>query len=137
MGEVTLYNYWRSSSSWRVRIALNLKGIAYEYRAVHLKNGEQNDPAFADINPMGYVPVLEIDGHVLTESLPIIEYLDETRPAPPLLPADPLGRHRARRLAEQVNAGIQPVQNLRVMLKVDADHNVGLQGRIAWGPALD
>jgi maleylpyruvate isomerase len=113
-----LYNYWRSSASWRVRIALAHKRIPYEYRAVHLARdgGEQYTPSYvADINPMSQVPVLELDDlsppRRIAQSLAILEYLEERFPDPPLLPSDPWSRARARQLAEIVNAGIQPFQN--------------------------
>jgi maleylacetoacetate isomerase len=114
---VTLYGYWRSSAAWRVRIALNLKGLAWQSHPVHLVRGggEQHAPAFRALNPQGLVPALEIDGRVLTQSLAIIEYLDETRPAPPLLPADAPGRARVRSLAQLVAADIHPLNNLRVL----------------------
>jgi maleylacetoacetate isomerase len=114
---VVLYNYWRSSASWRVRIALGLKGIAYEYRAVNLvaNGGEQYGDEHRARNPMRELPTLEIDGLTLSQSLPIIEYLDETRPEAPLLPPDAAGRARCRQVAEIVNASIQPAQNLRIL----------------------
>jgi maleylacetoacetate isomerase len=114
---VKLYGYWRSSAAWRVRIALNLKGLAWQSAPVHLVRGggEQHAPAFRALNPQGLVPALEIDGRVLTQSLAIIEYLDETRPDPPLLPADAPGRARVRSLAQLVAADIHPLNNLRVL----------------------
>jgi maleylpyruvate isomerase len=121
-----LYSYYRSSSSYRVRIALNLKGLPYEYASVHLarNGGEQFAAAFRAVNPQFQVPVLEleIDGKVvrLTQSLAIIEYLDERWPTPPLLPSDPLRRARARQLAEIVNSGIQPLSNALVLRRVAA-----------------
>jgi maleylpyruvate isomerase len=114
-----LYNYFRSTSSWRVRIALNWKGLSYEYVAVPLLEGAQDAPEHRARSPMGKIPVLELDdGRVVTESMAIIEYLDETHPEPPLLPRDPFGRARARMLAEMVNSGIQPFQNLQVLREV-------------------
>ncbi len=113
-----LYNYWRSSASWRVRIALNLKGIAYEYDAVSLiaDGGRQHTESYRALNPMAQVPTLEFDvggvTHRLTQSIAIIEYLEERFPTPSLLPKDPYLRARARALAEVVNSGIQPLQNL-------------------------
>jgi maleylpyruvate isomerase len=120
---VKLYDYWRSSSAWRVRIALAWKGIAVERQVVSLiKNGgEQHTPAYRDVNPIGQVPVLELDdGRRLTQSMAILEYLEERYPAPPFLPADPWLRARARQLAEMVNAGIQPLQNLSVLQHLKA-----------------
>ncbi len=110
-----LYNYWRSSASWRVRIALNLKGVAYEYVPVNLiaNGGEQHGEAHRARNPMRQVPALELDdGRVLTQSVAIVEWLDETFATPALLPRDPYLRARARALVEVVNSGIQPLQNL-------------------------
>lgn len=119
-----LYGYWRSSATWRVRIGLHLKGVEHRYEPVHLVRGggEQHGEAHQARNPMGQVPVLEVEGPhgpvLLTQSLAILEWLDERYPAPPLLPADPLGRARARALAEVVNSGIQPLQNLGVGRRV-------------------
>lgn len=113
-----LHNYWRSSASWRVRIGLHLKGVAFEYVPVNLiaDGGAQKTDAYRALNPMMQVPTLTfVEGGVtrrLTQSLPILEWLDETHPTPPLLPKDPFLRARARALAEVVNAGIQPMQNL-------------------------
>lgn len=114
---MTLHGYWRSTAAWRVRIALNLKGLEWRSAPVHLlrDGGEQRAPAFRALNPQGLVPALEIDGQVLTQSLAIIEYLDETRPRPPLLPADAPGRARVRSLAQLVAADIHPLNNLRVL----------------------
>jgi maleylpyruvate isomerase len=121
-----LHNYWRSSASWRVRIALNLKGLSWEYAAVHLvrDGGDQHRDAFRSLNPLGQVPVLELEdeGRVvhLAQSMAILEYIEERWPEPPLLPADRVGRARARMLAEMVNAGIQPLQNLSVTQRLQA-----------------
>jgi maleylpyruvate isomerase len=116
---VILYDYWRSSSAWRVRIALHLKQISVERRAVNLigNGGEQHGPDFRALNPFSEVPVLVISDaagapRVIAQSMAILHYLEERFPAPPLLPADPWLRARARQLAEMVNAGIQPFQNL-------------------------
>jgi maleylpyruvate isomerase len=110
-----LYNYWRSSSSYRVRIALHLKELPFEYMVVNLLTDEQKTPEHRARSPLGTVPVLELDdGRRLTESLAIIQYLDEVKDTPPLLPRDPYLRARARMLAELVNAGIQPLQNMAV-----------------------
>jgi maleylpyruvate isomerase len=115
---VRLFSYWRSSSAWRVRIALNYKNLEHEIVPVHLlrDGGGQHEPGFLEYNPMGQVPVLEVqDGEKtlrLTQSMAILEYLEEKAPTPPLLPADPISRARARQLAEMINSGIQPLQNL-------------------------
>jgi maleylpyruvate isomerase len=120
-----LHGYWRSSCSWRVRIALNLKGLPYEYVPVHLlkDGGQQNTDAYRALNPMRTVPMLEVKdagGQVqrLAQSLAILEFLEERHPTPALLPQDPFARARVRMLAEMVNSGIQPLQNLSVMQHV-------------------
>lgn len=122
--EVVLYSYWRSSCSWRVRIALAWKGIPYDYRAVHLVKGEQLSEEYAKKNPMREVPALVIDGHVLNQSVAILEYLEETRPDPPLLPRDPFQRANARKIVNIITADIQPIQNLRVLQKVGEEKKV-------------
>ena len=110
-----LHSYWRSSCSWRVRIGLNLKQVAFEYAAVDLRSGDQFAPPHRARNAMSQVPVLEVveQGRTrfLSQSMAILEWLDERFPSPPLLPGDAYGRARVRALAEHVNAGIQPFQN--------------------------
>jgi maleylpyruvate isomerase len=118
-----LYGYWRSSATWRVRIALHSKGIAFEYVVLSLvrDGGEHRQESHLARNPIGQIPVLELDdGRHLAQSLAIIEYLDETAPARPLLPADPWLRGRARMIAEMVNSGIQPLQNVSTLREVKA-----------------
>jgi len=111
----TLYGYWRSSASYRVRIALGLKGLAFDTAAINLAQGAQTSVGFTMLNPQGFVPFL-IDGDVgLNQSLAIIEYLDETYPDPPLLPADAVGRARVRGAALQIACDIHPLNNLRVL----------------------
>jgi maleylacetoacetate isomerase len=110
-----LYGYFRSSAAFRVRIALNLKKLDYESAFIHLRRGDQRQPDFHSVNPQGLVPALETDGAVLVQSLPIIEYLDERYPAPPLLPSDPQDRARVRALAAVVACDIHPINNLRVL----------------------
>lgn len=112
-----LYGYWRSSASYRVRIALHLKGIAFEYVPVHLlrDGGEQYSSAYRALNPESRVPSLEVDGHVLTQSMAILEWLEERYPTPSLLPADAFGRARVRGLAQLIVADIQPLQNTGVV----------------------
>ena len=111
---VRLWGYWRSSASWRVRIALHHKGIDFEYLPVHLvkDGGQQFSDEHRARNPLEQVPVLEVDGVRLTQSMAILEWLEETHPELPLLPRDPVARARARQLAEIVNSGIQPLQHL-------------------------
>ncbi len=113
-----LHGYFRSSASYRVRIALNLKGLSAEHLAHHLRKGEQCAPAYLAINPQGLVPTLEDDDTVLTQSLAIIEWLDETHPAPPLLPKDPLRRAKVRAFALVVACDTHPVQNLKVLARL-------------------
>jgi len=110
-----LYGYFRSSAAFRVRIALNLKKLDYESAFIHLRRGDQRQPGFLDVNPQGLVPALENDDALLIQSLPIIEYLDETYPSPPLLPRDAKGRARVRALAAIVACDIHPINNLRVL----------------------
>jgi maleylpyruvate isomerase len=123
-----LYDYWRSGSAWRVRIALHLKGVEYERRVVNLikDGGQQHTEAYRALNPLGQVPLLIDDDHgsqqpfALTQSMAIIQYLEERFPDPPLLPATPALRARARQLAEIVNAGTQPLQNIALLDMVRA-----------------
>jgi maleylacetoacetate isomerase len=110
-----LHGYSRSSATFRVRIALNLKKRDYESVSVHLRRGDQRQPDFIGVNPQGLVPALENHGERLIQSLPIIEYLDETYPEPPLLPRDEVGRARVRGLAAIVARDIHPLNNLRVL----------------------
>ena len=124
MPELILYNYWRSSSSHRVRIALALKGLAYRYEAVNLRTDEQSSEAHRSRSPTGFVPCLVVDGVTYVESVAIIELLDERFPAPRLLPGDAHARARVRALVEMVNSGIQPFQNLGVLKHVSADPEV-------------
>jgi maleylpyruvate isomerase len=114
-----LHGYFRSSASYRVRIALNLKGLHADHIPHHLRKGEQCAPAYLAINPQGLVPALEDDGGgVLTQSLAIIEWLDETHPEPPLLPKDPLRRARVRAFAQAIACDIHPVQNTKVLARL-------------------
>jgi maleylpyruvate isomerase len=114
---VKLHGYFRSSAAWRVRIALNLKGLKVDHLARHLRKGEQRAADYlATCNPQGLVPTLEQDdGTMLTQSLAIIEWLDETHPAPPLLPRDPLARAKVRAFAQAIACDTHPVQNLKVL----------------------
>jgi maleylacetoacetate isomerase len=110
-----LYGYFRSSAAFRVRIALNLKGLNYETAAIHLRRNDQSKPDYRSVNPQGLVPALEDDGRTLIQSLAIIEYLEEIHPKPPLLPKDPADRARVRALADIVACDIHPINNLRVL----------------------
>jgi maleylacetoacetate isomerase len=120
-----LYTFFRSSASYRVRIALNLKGIAYEQIPIHLRRGggEQLQPAYKAINPQALVPALEDNGRILTQSLAIIEYLEEKYPAVPLLPKDPGHRALVRSMALVVACEVHPIQNLRVLNYVKSKYD--------------
>ena len=114
-----LHGYFRSSASYRVRIALNLKGLSADQLSHHLRKGEQRDPAYLALNPQGLVPALQDDaGAVLTQSLAIIEWLDEIHPVPPLLPKDPLRRAKIRAFAMALACDTHPVQNLKVLARL-------------------
>lgn len=116
MAEIVLHNYFRSSTSYRVRIALEMKGLDYRYVPHHLRHGEHLEPPYRAINPQGLVPaMIWRDGSMLLQSLAIIEFLDESVSQPPLLPPDPLGRARVRMLSQMIACDIHPVNNLRVL----------------------
>jgi maleylacetoacetate isomerase/maleylpyruvate isomerase len=117
---LVLHSAWRASGPYRVRIALNLKGLAYDYAPVNLVTGEQREAAYRAVNPQGLVPALEVDGHVITQSLAIIEWLDETHPEPPLLPKAPLDRATVRTMAGIIACDIHPVNNLRTLKALSA-----------------
>jgi maleylacetoacetate isomerase/maleylpyruvate isomerase len=130
-----LYNYFRSSASYRVRIALALKGLSYEYVAVHLVKNEQLGDAFRALAPSQLVPALVLDAPwaaPLTQSLAIIEYLEETHPEPPLLPADALGRARVRAIALDIACEIHPLDNLRVLRFLVKDMGVSDDDKNRW-----
>ncbi len=131
---ITLYGYFRSSAAHRVRIALNLKGLEYERAFVHLTRGggEQFRPDYVKLNPQALVPTLDDDGTVLTQSLAIVEYLDETVPEPPLLPGDPAERARVRALALAVACDIHPLDNLRVLRFLTEDLGEDDAARDRW-----
>jgi maleylacetoacetate isomerase/maleylpyruvate isomerase len=129
-----LYNFFRSSASYRVRIALHLKELASEYIPVHLlrSGGEQFHPAFRALNPQTLVPLLQDGATTLTQSLAIIEYLDETHPHPPLLPASPAGRARVRALAQAIACDLHPLNNLRVLNYLTGVLGVSEEAKRAW-----
>jgi len=128
-----LIGYFRSSAAFRVRIALNLKGIAVEHAFRHLRKGEHRAPDYVAINPQKLVPALVLDsGEVLTQSMAILEYLEEIHPAPPLLPKDPVERARVRSLALIPTADIHPIQNLRVMAYLRERFEQSEEGTFAW-----
>ena len=127
-----LHNYFRSSASYRVRIALALKGLAWEYRAVHLVKNEHLAEGFAALSPSRLVPTLEDDGALLTQSLAIIEYLEETHPQPPLLPRDALGRARVRSIALDIACEIHPLNNLRVLRYLVRDLALSEDDKNRW-----
>ncbi|WP_295135924.1 maleylacetoacetate isomerase [uncultured Reyranella sp.] len=128
-----LIGYFRSSAAYRVRIALNLKGISVEHASRHLRKGEQFSDDYAALNPQKLVPSLVLDdGTVLTQSLAILEYLEETHPEPPLLPRDAVGRARVRALSLIVSADIHPIQNLRVMAYLRHKFDQTEESAFAW-----
>lgn len=129
-----LYDYFRSSAGYRVRIALALKGLSAERIAVHLRRGggEQRGAAYRAVNPAGLVPALAVEGQVLGQSLAIIEYLEETHPRPPLLPADPLLRAQVRAAALAIACDIHPLPNLRVARYLEERLGLEAEARRAW-----
>jgi len=127
-----LYSYFRSSASYRVRIALALKGINYDFHGIHLRRGEQRAPDFLAVNPQGLVPALIDDGAVLTQSLAIVEYLEERFPEPHVLPQDPADRAWVRALSQIVACDIHPINNLRVLQYLEKDLGLDEQARNAW-----
>ncbi|MFL6862551.1 MAG: maleylacetoacetate isomerase [Allosphingosinicella sp.] len=132
MATPVLYDYFRSSAAYRVRIALNLKGIAYERVPVNLLDGAQREADYRARNPQGLVPMLEVDGQRLTQSLAIIDYLDATRPEPPLVPPDPAARARVLALALAVACDIHPLNNLRVLRYLAGPLGVPQPARDDW-----
>jgi len=133
-GSIRLYSYWRSSAAYRVRIALNLKGMPFETVPVHLvrDGGEQHKPPLSDLNPQELVPVLLHGNRILRQSMAIMEYLDETWPTPPLMPATARDRQRVRALADMIACDIHPLNNLRVLQFFENTWNVPLPEREAW-----
>lgn len=132
MSDIRLHSYFRSSTSVRVRVALAMKGLDYGYVAWNLRAGEHRSAAYLAVNPQGIVPALEIDGLVLTQSLPIIEYLEERFPDPPLLPADSAGRARVRALASMIACEVHPLNNLRVLRHLETALDAGPETQAEW-----
>jgi maleylacetoacetate isomerase len=129
-----LYTYYRSSAAFRVRIALNMKGIAYESVAKHLRRegGQHRKAEYRALNPQALIPTLDDDGMILTQSLAIIEYLDEIHPLPPLLPRDPVARARVRMMSHAIASDIHPLNNLRVLKYLKDQFGVDQTGSDDW-----
>ncbi len=138
MSKYILHNYFRSTTSLRVRVALNMKGLAYEYVSYALLDKAHKSDAYLKLNPQGLVPALEIKDQkpnkaaVLTQSMAILEYLDETHPAPALLPKDALGRARVRALAEIIALDVHPIGNLRVLQYIEDKFGADGAAKKAW-----
>jgi maleylpyruvate isomerase len=129
---IKLYSYFRSSAAYRVRIALNLKSLPYEYLPVHLVKGEQRDERYRALNPQALVPMLVDDGEAITQSMAIIEYLDEKFPDPPLLPPPPEARARVRSIAQAIACDIHPLNNLRVLKYLTGTLGATEDAKNAW-----
>ena len=132
LSRMKLHNYFRSSASYRVRIALELKGLAYEYVPVHIAKGEHRQAAYAAVSADMLVPLLEVDGEKLSQSMAIIEYLDAKFPNTPLLPADALGKAKVRALAQSIACEMHPVNNLRVLKYLTKELKVDEGAKNAW-----
>jgi maleylacetoacetate isomerase len=132
MNKLILFDYFRSSASYRVRIAVNLKRIEYEAVPVDLLHGEQKEAEYRSRNPQGFVPMLDVDGHRITQSLAIIEYLEATRPEPPLLPPDPADAAHVRALALIVACDVHPLNNLRVLKYLGGTLGQDEEARHSW-----
>jgi maleylacetoacetate isomerase len=129
---LTLYSAWRATAPYRVRIGLALKGVAYDYSALDLIRGDQREPAYKAVNPQGLTPALDLgDGRVLTQSLAILEWLDETHPEPPILPGTPLDRQRVRAMALIIACDIHPLNNTRVGRALNK-LGVSKEDNLAW-----
>lgn len=132
MSDLILHNYFRSSTSVRVRAALNLKGLGYDYVPLSLLKGEQASAEHLALNPSGLVPTLVTSQGALPQSMAILEWLDEVHPEPALLPGDPWGRARVRSLANIVALDIHPVNNLRILKHLETEYGVDAEGKAAW-----
>ena len=127
-----LYSYFRSSASFRVRIALEIKGLPYDYVAVHIPRGDHKKPPYADLSADTLVPLLDVDGLQLSQSMAIIEYLEEIHPTPALLPADSLGRAKVRALAQSISCDVHPINNLRVLKYLVRELKVAEDAKNTW-----
>ncbi len=134
MSNISLYTYYRSSAAYRVRIALNYKSLSYHSEYIHLlkEGGQEKTAAYQQINPQKLIPSLVADGHIMTQSLAIIEYLDEKYPDPPLLPSSPEKRAQVRALAQSIACDIHPLDNLRVLTYLDKTLGLGKPQRDQW-----
>lgn len=133
MPDYILHNYFRSTTSVRVRIAMAMKGLDYQYKGYSLLPNEHKSEAYLKLNPQGLVPSLEIDGHsLLTQSMAILEYLDETHPEPALLPNDALGRARVRSLSQIIGVDIHPVNNLRILRYLESEFEADADTKKKW-----
>lgn len=128
-----LYGYFRSSCTYRLKIALNFKGIQFDYVPINLLKGEQKSKEYLDINPQGLVPSLEHKGNFLTQSLAIIEYLEELYPSPSLLPSNPIDRAKVREMSQIIACDTQPIQNLRVLKYLDSHSSFVGSRKQSWG----
>ena len=127
-----LYDYFRSSAAYRVRITLNLKGVPYDSLPINLLKGEESDDDYRQINPQGLGPSLVDRQHALTQSLAICEYLEETRPSPPILPGNAHDRARIRAIAQAIASDIHPVNNLRILKYLTGEFQVGEAQKLDW-----
>lgn len=134
MPRLTLFNYFRSSTSYRVRIALNYKGLEYKYLPVHLLNngGEQHKKSYKELNPMGEVPTLQSGEYFIGQSLPIMEYLEESFPENPILPQNLFERAHIRQFCENINSSIHPLSNLKVQQYLEKKHNYSALDKNHW-----
>ena len=132
MGETVLHDYWRSSAAYRVRIVLNLKGVRWRSNPLDLVGGEHKRDDYHSLNPQELVPTLEIDGHVLTQSLAIVDYLDATHPEPPMVSSDPARRARTLAQALIIAADIHPVQNMRILNALRSDFGASEEQVRLW-----